>query len=328
MGRTDRQLWLRSTLASAGFDASAPLERVQTVTNEVWRNDDVVVRINGDSTPRLRREAWIASHLPPEVGYPPIVAHGNGGSSDWMLQRRLPGRALAHAWPDLSPADRRTAVRDLASRLRALHATAAPVGGPSTRVPHLLGDDPDRVTEPLLAGLHEAGARSLLDAGLVRDLITMVGDAAAAMRPYPVDHLVHGDLTFENVLCDGGRVTSVLDLEFARGGPPDLDLDVVLRMCAHPELHVQDRVAARSHADDYAEVPSWLAEDHPAMFAHPALPIRCRVFSIAYDVADVLEYPPPSVSSSLPPFHAVNRLKRTAAGTCHLSRFLGELVPR
>lgn len=328
MAASTRQLWLRSTLASAGFDASAPVERVQTVTNEVWRTRDVVVRINDDTTPRLRREAWIAAHLPAEVGYPPILAHAVGGGLDWMLQRRLPGVALAHAWPDLSRSERRGAVRDLAARLRALHATPAPIGGPSTRVPHLLGDDPDRVIEPLLAGLHEAGARALLDPGLVHDLTVMVEDAHEAMRPHPVSHLVHGDLTFENVLWHDGRTVAVLDLEFARGAPPDLDLDVLLRMCAHPELHVQDGIAARTHADDYAEVPFWLAEDHPAMFAHPSLPVRCRVYSIAYDVADVLTYPPPSVSSSLPPFHAVNRLKRTTAGTCHLARFLGELLPR
>jgi aminoglycoside phosphotransferase (APT) family kinase protein len=323
-----RQLWLRHLLAEEGFDPGASLERVQTVTNEVWRTRDVLVRINRDSTPRLRREAWIAGTLPPEAGYPPILRCGNGGGTDWMLQRRLPGVALAHAWPDLPRERRRLAVRELATRLRAVQATPAPPGGPSTRMPHLLGDDPERVLEPLIAGLHEAATRALLDPGLVRDLVSMVEEARGALRPFPVARLVHGDLTFENVLWDGERVTALLDLEFARGGPPDLDLDVLLRMCAHPQLHVQDGVAARTGADDYVEVPAWLAEDHPAMFAHPQLPLRCRVFSIAYDVADVLEFPPPSVSSSLPPFHAVNRLKRTAAGTCHLARFLGELVPR
>lgn len=328
MSPSTRQLWLRRLLAAEGLDPAAPLERVQTVTNEVWRTPEVLVRINQDSTPRLRREAWIAAALPATVGYPPILRCGGGSGADWMVQRRLPGVALAHAWPDLSRELRRLAVRDLATRLRALQATPAPPGGPSTRMPHLLGDDPERVTEPLLAGLHETADRSLLDPGLVRDLVSMVEEARAALRPFPVTHLVHGDLTFENALWNGDQVTALLDLEFARGGPPDLDLDVLLRMCAHPQLHVQDGVAARTGADDYAEVPAWLAEDHPAMFAHPQLPLRCRAFSIAYDVADVLEFPPPSVSSSLPPFHAVNRLKRTAAGTCHLARLLGELVPR
>lgn len=318
-----RLLWLRQTLQHAGLDPSSPAERVATVTNEVWQTPDVVVRLNRDTTPRLRRESGLVRHLPPEVGYPTILACGNYQGADWMIQRRVPGQALAHAWPEMTMAQRREAVRQLARRLAALHATPYPGGGPSTRLPHLLGDDPERPTDALRAGLDEARRRGLLDEGLVRDLDDLVTASAPAMRPFPVSRFIHGDLTFENVLWDGERVVGLLDLEFARGAPPDLDLDVLLRMCAYPQLHVADGVAQRTRSEDYAPVPGWLAEDHPAMFAHPAVVERCRVYSIAYDVTDLLTFPPPSVSTELPLFHAVNRLKRTAAGTDQIARFFG-----
>jgi aminoglycoside phosphotransferase (APT) family kinase protein len=318
-----RLLWLRQTMEQAGLDPAAPLTRVPTVTNEVWATPEAVIRINRDTTARLRREAWLAHCLPPEVGYPEVIAVGGNDRVDWMIQRRVPATALAHAWPDLSTARRREAVRQLAGRLRALHATPFPAGLPPTRAPHLLADDPADPLAPLRQGLAEVAHRKLLDPGLIRDLVAIVDRHADAAFPFPTRTFVHGDLTFENVLWDGEQVVGLVDLEFAHGGPPDLDLDVLLRLCAHPQLHVADGVAERTRAEDYASVPAWLAEDHPAMFAHPAVAVRCRLFSIAYDITDVLEFPPPSVSTSLPPYHASNRLRRTAAGTDQVERFFG-----
>ena len=72
------------------------------------------------------------------------------------------------------------------------------------------------------------------------DLEAMVEESAAALEPFDAPTLVHGDLTFENVLWDppSSRITAILDFEWARRGPADLDLDVLLRCVAYPKLHV------------------------------------------------------------------------------------------
>ncbi len=105
-----------------------------------------------------------------------------------------------------------------------------------------------------------------------------------------LDHpLIHGDLHFQNVLWDGFSVTALLDLEWARGAPPDLDLDVFLRFCAHPHWFVAPEYADRTRVEDYAAVPYWFAEFYPELFAHEYELDRTELYSIAYDVRDLLD---------------------------------------
>src|SRR3990170_9030490 len=95
----------RTALKGAGLDAAVPLERASSVTNEVWLTPTHAVRVNRHPNNRLSREALVAQVLPPEVGYPTVVAHGGARSEDWLVTERVPGTPLAHRWPDLSEAE-------------------------------------------------------------------------------------------------------------------------------------------------------------------------------------------------------------------------------
>lgn len=322
MTRSIHEVWPRRALDAAGLDPNVPLQRMSSVTNDVWASAQYVVRVNRRWAPRLQREAELGSKLPAEVGYPPVVAAGGQGGFEWLILRRLPGVPLAHAWPDMDHGARREAVRQLAGRLRALHRSETPPGLAPVRAPHMLADLGYGSMQPLIEAICTARDRAMLEPDLADDLLRMVRDGAATLLPYATGRLVHGDLTFENVLWDGRGVVALLDFEYCRGAPPDLDLDVLLRTCAYPRLHVGDAVAHRTRAEDYLPVPGWLAEDYPELLSHPRRHDRCRIFSIAYDVSDLLAQPVPERMYDLPPFHPVNRLRRTAAGTDQLGIFL------
>ncbi len=49
-----------------------------------------------------------------------------------------------------------------------------------------------------------------------RDLVKRL---APTIIPFEAETLVHGDVTFENVLWHDDEVTALLDLEWARPGP-------------------------------------------------------------------------------------------------------------
>lgn len=70
--------------------------------NETWVGDELVVRVNwrGDIG-RLRREAEIASAIPPQAKHPGVLAFGDDGDIEWLVLRRVPGIVLSRAWPDL-----------------------------------------------------------------------------------------------------------------------------------------------------------------------------------------------------------------------------------
>jgi len=309
-------------MAAAGFEPNIPIERASSVTNEVWMTRDAVLRINTQGDQRLRREALVAAVLPEGIGYPHLIAYGGDLSSDWLVIERVPGRPLSRCWPVMPKADRRDAVEQLGARLRLLHSTRAPDLPPLRDQPHLLlperrGSD---AVAPLVAGLRRAAGLPRVDPRLMMDLEAMVEETAAAIEPFDAPTLVHSDLTFENVLWDPAqrRVTAILDFEWARCGPADLDLDVLLRCVAYPKLHVAADYEHLTKHEDYAEVPWWLSEAYPELFSFPRQLDRVRLYAIAWDVRELLRFPPNCELGELHPAHPYHRLMRTINGTSYL----------
>jgi aminoglycoside phosphotransferase (APT) family kinase protein len=318
----------RRALAEAGLDYTMPLERASSVTNEVWLADQYVIRVNRRPDQRLRREAFLGPLLPPEVHYPEIVAYGGEVGADWLVVRRRPGRVLSRAWPSMSTGERRSAIRQFAMVLRHLHGARCPVDLPGIdAAPQLLANREYGTVGPLLLALQALGEMRHVDPLLAISLREIVEDTHDVVEPFETSHIVHGDLHFENVLWDGRAITAVVDFEWARGGPADLDLDVLLRFCAYPFLHVAEDYESLTHSKDYAPVPYWLAEDYPELFRVPRLLDRMRIYCIAYDVRELLAFPPPRPAIQLSPHHPVNRLARTARGISHLDRLADGMDP-
>lgn len=306
--------------------SSEGLQRADSVTNEVWLTPELVVRINRDASMRLHREAVLSQMLPDEVGYPTLIQHGGEVGSDWLVVRRLPGLPLSRAWPTMTHEQRRQAVRGMADRLRFVHATPCPRLDGLHDAPHLLDPAPAGIqaVQRLLKALDRAASLEHVDAGLIADATDLVTSTASALDPFDAMTIVHGDLAFENILWDGAQVTALLDFEFARPGPPDLDLDVLLRFCALPHLHVAADYEHLTRAEDYAEVPWWLAEDYPELFSHPRQFERVKLYSIAWDVRELLMYPPHEPLSRLHRHHPYQRLSQILRGTHYLDRFNGQ----
>ncbi|MCB1031175.1 MAG: phosphotransferase [Acidimicrobiales bacterium] len=311
-------------LAAVGLPGE-DLTRVDSVTNEVWVTPDYVVRVNRDPSLRLHREAVLSQILPEEVGYPPLVQHGGEIGNDWLVLRRLPGITLSRAWPDLDRDQRRHAVRQVAQRLRAVHSTPCPQLEGLRDVPQLLDQAPTgaQAAARLLEQLQLAKELPHIDVDLIRDAEALVSDTASSLDPFNQTTVVHGDLTFENILWDGADVTAILDFEFARPGPPDLDLDVLLRFCSLPYLHVPLSIESRTKAIDYAEVPWWFVEDYPELFAHPRQFERVRLYSMAWDVRELMQFPPQEPLSRLHKHHPYQRLAQSVRGTHYLDQLNG-----
>jgi hygromycin-B 7''-O-kinase len=315
----------RRALAEAGLDMHLPLTRASSVTNEVWVADEYVVRVNRQPNQRLRREATLGPLLPPEVGYPPVVAYGGQLGADWLILKRVRGNVLSRCWPAMRTQERRSAVRQVAGILKALHGVPCPVDLPDIDTPQLLSRHARRAVDPLLVAIDRAETLPHVDRRIVEELRRIVLETGDSIEPFAVPTLIHGDLHFENVLWDGFTVTALLDFEWCRPAPPDLDLDVFLRFCAYPYLHVAEDYEHLTRAEDYADVAWWLAEDYPELFDHPNAFERTRIFSIAYDLRELTLFPPDRPHRELSKHHPVNRLERTVDGRSHLHRLAGRL---
>jgi aminoglycoside phosphotransferase len=312
-------------LEAAGLGRPTNIVAASSVTNEVWMTPTHVARINRRATGRLRREAGLAPHLLPGCGYPGVVAAGAGGGMDWIVVHRVPGVPLAHAWPGLDRNARRSAIAQLAERLRHVHATPTPVGIDPLVGPQLLSAEHLSPFGHLEDALSRARQLPGVPRTLLDELHGRIAELAGCIGVFDGSHLVHGDLTFENVMWDGGRLTAVVDFEWSRGAPRQLDLDVLLRMCAYPSLHVADEYQSVSRAEDYRDVPAWLVRAYPELFADPRLLDQLELFSLAYDLNELVHFPPPA-EQELPPLHAANRIAATLRGRGHLTRWFARVV--
>lgn len=317
------ELRARRALAGARLDPETPVVPVESVTNEVWSAGDAIIRVNRRIHSRLRREAALAPSLPPAVRYPRLLAAGAGRGADWVVLSRVPGVPLVRCWPGLTDEERRRAIEGLATAVRALHAVAAPEDLPLAEDPPQLLQPGARATDPLLAGLERARHLAYVDRGLLAEAEGFVRALRSALDPFAAPTLIHGDLHFQNVLWDGDGISAVLDLEFARPAPADLDLDVFLRFCCYPFLFVPESREAEAQPAAYADVPFWFRDAYPSLFAHPRLLDRLRLYAVAFDVKDLLGYPPRAPMHQLSTHHPYRRLADTLRGTSHLDRLAG-----
>ncbi len=290
-------------------------------TNEIWLAGPYVLRVSTAAhTRRLEYEVAVAALLPPEVRHPGVVAHGRQPFGEWLVVHRRPGVVLSRAWAGLTEAERERAVTIVGEMLRAIHGVDPAARGVrldppflapgSLQCPHQL--PPARTLELV------DRARTLphVDRRLLDDVEELVRRAAPALGPDDDRYLVHGDLHFENVLWDGRDVTAVLDFEWARTGPPDLDLEVILRFCFEPALHVAADYARDALREEYRQVPTWLRAAYPALFEHPRLGDRLALFAVAYDIRALLEQPPAGERRP-PPHHPASRLRAIVEGRSH-----------
>jgi aminoglycoside phosphotransferase (APT) family kinase protein len=311
----------------AAFPDGAPgveprqLRRVTHALNEVWRYGPYIIRINPHpGATRLQREARLLARLPDAVRSPRPVAAGAAHFGEWMVAFRLPGTEMARAWHGLARPERRRSIKELAGCLQALHAVVAPgaeAPGGDWDCPHPLP------VARLEIVLEHALAVPGVDPAVFAAAADKLHAAADALDAAPTT-LVHGDLHLENVLTAGGGVSGVLDFEWCRPGPPDLDLDVLLHSLADPGLHVESGDAHALERRDFDEVVGWLRSAYPALFAHPRLPERLWVYRLAYELRSLMALPRrTSDDAARAPHHPYQRIVRLVEGRTELGWFVG-----
>ncbi|HEY6315465.1 MAG TPA: phosphotransferase [Streptosporangiaceae bacterium] len=266
-------------------------------SNDTWLTSGSVLRVcwRGDRQ-RLLREGMLLESLPSLVPHAAVLATGCTEGLTWMVARRIPGERLDLVWPRLSGRERRDAVVSLAGALKALHewepssmisaelqqaASAAPVtpddvvgsGIMPLPVPRLL---------PLLDWLEE-------QPGMDGDLAGRVRTRVEDLRPLVADAefedgvVVHGDASYANMLWHQGRLAALLDLEWARLGPPDLEFATILG--DDPDI----QAGGFSSAVSAAEVPAlaWLRAGYPELFDRKHLTERVWLYDLCFRIRQI-----------------------------------------
>ena len=193
------------------------MRRALGYSNATWVGDGVAVRIT--HTPvDMDAEVALVRALPQEVGHPRILGVGTIEGHGWIVTEEVRGQNLYEAWPTLTPAERRRAIRQLWERVQIVHDAT-----PSLRrlVGSHAGFIPATSDEATAAAARAGAAVGLSDVQQSRFHEIIEGYYRDA--PF-IEHVVtHGDLALVNALWDGD-VVALLDFEFAMLGPAEIDL--------------------------------------------------------------------------------------------------------
>lgn len=275
---------------------STELEALHGWSNEVWLTPTHVVRLSsGRFRESFKHEVAAIQLIRDRVSVPKIVAHGELGTREWMIARRVPGQNLLDAWPALDWQERRRAVLALARELAQLHSIELPAGFANpwqTDAITLPGKARDayhvqpRYFPVIIKSLRSSG---LLEPALLARAEQWLHEQLPLFE-HDEDVLLHGDLHFNNLMWDGERIT-LLDLEGASRGARDVELDTIIRFtCAPAPFYGQARQAQTS-SDDYRDVLSTLQEGYPALFAAPGLEARLKVYEAMWYLLQIHHFP-------------------------------------
>ena len=318
----------RQALRAANLPFDGILTRASSTSNEIHMSDGEVIRVAEIANVRLARETGLYPYLPDAPWRPNLIVRGETGGYDYVILERKPGQPLAHVWPFLPPHRRRAVITDLAHCLRAIHATPVPTTlSPLRATLHCLDETAilPHVTLPLRSALERIGADPNADPGIIAAALDYLATNQTHLDDYNRKNIIHADLTFENLLFDGRQLSAVIDFEWSRGAPADLDLDVLLRCCYLPKAHVADHLQTLTRRADYEDIPVWLAEDYPELFSQPHLRERLTIYSMAYDVKSALETPIPARKSDFDELHPFNRLTHLLSGGGHIAATLDRI---
>jgi aminoglycoside phosphotransferase (APT) family kinase protein len=278
--------------------------------NDVWRLDAGYLRVawRGDRS-RLAREAELLGSLRGFFPVPEVLDCGGDDRLSWSLTAAMPGTAYEQLCVQPAPPGLRGLAREVAALLRVLHSW--PVPKELAEMLRRPGTDPDP--------LRRAGSELvLLMPSSVLGLIPLAAqlpfvdhgvlDAAAErlrefgdLGPAGGEVLLHGDFYLGNVLVRGDHVSALIDLEFSRMGPRDLELISVVRA-----LDAETRLGLRR-----PPLLAWLAEDYPELFGAADLERRLWLYALAYTIRQIIFWPPDCAEADgLEAAHPLRTLRR------------------
>lgn len=202
-------------------------ERAGGWTNAVWLNGSFALRVSKQAgNDKIIREAERSKMLPQSVGYPRNIAAGIIDGYEWSLSERVQGVNLSSIWNDLSWAQKAKAVNQILDIAMDVHSVSV------SSVEHLTSKSAwynsfDR--DSSIADIERYTAKGLftLQQGKnLHDALERFYDYSTCVAPV----LCHGDITTDNILWQGGNVTSLLDFEHSVIAPRQLDIHSLVNL--------------------------------------------------------------------------------------------------
>ena len=244
-------------------------------------DEDYVLRIGAreDAFQRLKRETELIQSLSNEIPVPKIYAFGEQDGRVYQIQQFIPGQKLYSVWKDLLPVAQDKIAAELAAYLKILHSRTAPHFGTIYEDSHPYDSWSDYLSDKFKHTLEEIDMYRLQMVPGFVELAVNYFDAHKHVLQEAVPVLVHGDLSFVNILVNHGEISALLDFEYALQAPKDYELWVIEAFCLYPNDYAEEEYEFFC-TGDFASFLHLLRKHDPELFEIPHLRVRMDLYHL------------------------------------------------
>jgi len=295
----------------AGLQLTGGEVFVESGSNDTWfLPGEMVLQVcyRGD-VDRLVRAAELLAILPAGVPGPAVLDYGRDRLLSWTVVKRVHAGSLWGAWRSETGAVLRSYVRQLAEIMRSLHVWQPPA---PVLARYAAAECPETETDPvaiaastltpLSAGqlgrlIEHARAATFTDQAVLDMIAARLAEVAGRITiSRDADVVLHGDCTAANVLVQDGRVVALLDFEWTRRGPRDIEATLP---------------AFSAWAGGPPMLP-WLAEFYPELFDVPDFGQRHWFYRVGFALRGLIHWPAFAPEPELPKNHGLRQLRHLA----------------
>ena len=248
-------------------------------------NQRYVVRIGSgqEASRRLQSEASLLREIAGEIPVPEVYAFGQHQGSTYQIQRFVRGEKLHHIWGDLSPECKDRIISELASYLRTLHQHTAPRFGYPHEGADTYGSWPEFCEHRLRIELQAVEALGIGIPSEILRLITGYFHSHKHALQGGIPSLVHRDLWPGNILVEKGRISAILDFEFAMYAPRDYELLLIERFCLYPNDYAEEDNEIYD-TSSFSDLFCLLRKHYPEIFEVRSLRERLNLYHLLYSL--------------------------------------------
>jgi len=264
-----------------------PVGNIQVLSggqvNAVYLIDgQYVIRIGAreDAFQRLKRETELIRSLAGEIPVPKILSFGQQEGFVYQIQAYIPGQKLYWVWKNLTLDEQEKIGAELAGYLKILHGRRFPNFGPVGEDAGSFDSWSNYLSVKFNQAIEEIHALNIrMVPGFLELAVEYFEEHRHALED-GVPGLVHGDLSLVNVLVDKGRVSAIIDFEYALRAPKDYELYVMEAFCLYPKDWAEEDHEVFCSAD-FARFIPLIQKYDPELFDSPHLRERVNLYHLA-----------------------------------------------
>ena len=228
---------------------------------------------------RLKCEAELIQSLSNEIPVPEIYAYGEQDDRVYQIQQFIPGQKLYAVWKDLLPVVQENIVAELATYLKILHSRIVPHFGYMYEDTQAYNSWTDYLSDKFKYTLDQIDAYHFhMVPGIVELATDYFGEHKHVLQD-AVPTIVHGDLSLMNILVNNGKISALLDFEYAIQAPKDYELWVIEDFCLYPNDYAEEDNEVFC-TGDFASFLHLLRKHDPELFETPHLRERTDLYHL------------------------------------------------